>query len=57
MGAWIKKISSLGLAVKILGLTLAMVVLIVVVNNLVFIDKYRSSANKAMVAKAAASPP
>ncbi len=49
-----RKFSSLSLGVRVIALTLTIVTAIVAVNNLVFINKYRHSANEAMVEKAAA---
>jgi len=54
MKSLLNKFKSLSLGVRIIGLTLTIITLIVVVNNLVFIDKYRQSANDSMVDKAAA---
>ncbi len=48
------KFKSLSLGVRIIGLTLTIITLIVVVNNLVFINKHRAAANDAMIEKAAA---
>ncbi|MEM9348535.1 MAG: methyl-accepting chemotaxis protein, partial [Planctomycetota bacterium] len=49
-----KKFGSLSLAIRVIALTLAIITTIVVVNNMVFIDKHREAANQSMVDKAAA---
>lgn len=54
MKTLLKKFNSLSLGVRVIALTLLIVTAIVVVNNLIFIGKYRSSANTAMIEKAAA---
>ena len=54
MRSLINRFKSLSLGVRIIGLTLAVIVLIVVVNNLVFIDKHHEAMNAAMVKKASA---
>ncbi|MFK7789321.1 MAG: methyl-accepting chemotaxis protein, partial [Phycisphaeraceae bacterium] len=48
------KFNSINLGVRIIGLTLAIITVIVVVNNLVFAKKAHQMANQAMVNKAAA---
>ena len=53
MKSLITKFKSLSLGVRIIGLTLTIITLIVVVNNVVFIGKHRDAANQAMVEKAA----
>ncbi|MFN3165679.1 MAG: methyl-accepting chemotaxis protein, partial [Phycisphaeraceae bacterium] len=54
MRSLFNKFKSLSLGVRIIGLTLTIITLIVVVNNLVFIDKHRAAANQSMIDKAAA---
>jgi len=54
MKTLIQKFKSLSLGVRIIGLTLTIITLIVVVNNVVFINKHRDAANKSMVEKASA---
>ena len=54
MKTLLRKFGPLGLGIRIIAMSLVIITAIVVVNNLVFIDKYRTSANKAMVEKAAA---
>jgi len=54
MKSLFRKITSLSLGVRIIALTLTIITLIVVVNNLVFISKHREAANHAMVHKAGA---
>jgi len=54
MKSLFQKFKSLGLGIRVIAMTLMIITAIVVVNNLVFIDKYRKSANQAMVEKAAA---
>jgi methyl-accepting chemotaxis protein len=49
-----RKFSSLSLGIRVIALTLVIITAIVIVNNLVFINKYRHAANDAMVEKAAA---
>ncbi|MEM6506896.1 MAG: methyl-accepting chemotaxis protein, partial [Planctomycetota bacterium] len=49
-----KKFSSLSLGIRVIALTLAIIATIVVVNNVVFINKHREAANQSMVDKAAA---
>ena len=54
MKALLNKIKSLSLGVRIIALTLAIITTVVVVNNLVFIDKTHELANESMVEKASA---
>lgn len=54
MKTLIQKFKSLSLGVRIIGLTLTIITLIVVVNNVVFINKHRAAANQSMVEKASA---
>ncbi|MEO0965127.1 MAG: methyl-accepting chemotaxis protein [Planctomycetota bacterium] len=46
--------NSLSLTVRVIGVSLVVLVTVVVVNYVVFVNKYRASAEKAMVEKAAA---
>jgi methyl-accepting chemotaxis protein len=50
----LSRFRSLGLATRIIGLTLLVLITVVAVNYAVFVDRYRGSAEKAMVEKAAA---
>ncbi|MGB1125142.1 MAG: c-type heme family protein, partial [Phycisphaeraceae bacterium] len=54
MKTLLRKFGSLSLGIRVIALTLVIITAIVVVNNLIFIDSYRTSANKGMVEKAAA---
>jgi methyl-accepting chemotaxis protein len=50
----IKKFKSLGLAVRIIAITLAVLLGVVAVNYVIFVSKFRGTAEQAMVEKAAA---
>jgi len=50
----LKRFNSFGLGIRIIGTTLVILVAVVTVNYVVFISKYRASADEAMVHKAAA---
>ncbi len=49
-----KKIQSLGLATRIIAITLFVLVAVVAINYVVFVSAYRESAEEAMIEKAAA---
>ncbi len=48
------KLKSLGLATRIIALTLLVLLIVILVNNYVFVRGYRESAERAMLEKAAA---